>query len=133
MDVTYPGKGRGIKDRDDRWRVIEILMTDVLAEIKPTDPFKLGKQSVPGNTTDLIPPTVQYPNRLEVHMMYEFIQNSRCILWTQIGMFRPIRMDHTNCLQVAIKTLQFNCSSPVLQIRRSDRSCVTICLESQES
>ena len=24
---------------------------------------------------------------------------------TQIGMFRPIRMDHTNCLQVAIKTL----------------------------
>ena len=27
---------------------------------------------------------------------------------TQIGMFRPIRMDHTNCLQVAIKTLQFN-------------------------
>ena len=28
--------------------------------------------------------------------------------WTQIGMFRPIRMDHTNCLQVAIKTLQFN-------------------------
>jgi len=28
--------------------------------------------------------------------------------WTQIGMFHPIRMDHTNCLQVAIKTLQFN-------------------------
>jgi hypothetical protein len=27
-------------------------------------------------------------------------------LGTQIGMFRPIRMDHTNCLQVAIKTLQ---------------------------
>jgi hypothetical protein len=26
---------------------------------------------------------------------------------TQIVMFRPIRMDHTNCLQVAIKTLQF--------------------------
>jgi hypothetical protein len=23
---------------------------------------------------------------------------------TQIGMFRPIRLDHTNCLQVAIKT-----------------------------
>ena len=23
----------------------------------------------------------------------------------QIGMFRPIRVDHTNCLQVAIKTL----------------------------
>jgi len=27
---------------------------------------------------------------------------------TQIGMFRAIRMDHTNCLQLAIKTLQFN-------------------------
>jgi hypothetical protein len=26
---------------------------------------------------------------------------------TQIGMFRPIRMDHTNCLQVAIKSIQF--------------------------
>jgi hypothetical protein len=25
---------------------------------------------------------------------------------TQIGMFRTIRMDHTNCLQVGIKTLQ---------------------------
>jgi hypothetical protein len=30
------------------------------------------------------------------------------VLRTQIGMFRPIRMDHTNCLQVTIKTLQFN-------------------------
>ena len=26
----------------------------------------------------------------------------------QIGMFRPIRFDHTNCLQVAIKSIQFN-------------------------
>jgi hypothetical protein len=25
----------------------------------------------------------------------------------QIGMFRPIRLDHTNCLQVAIKTHSF--------------------------
>ncbi len=25
----------------------------------------------------------------------------------QIGMFRPIRLDHTNCLQVAIKTFMF--------------------------
>jgi hypothetical protein len=25
---------------------------------------------------------------------------------TQIGMFRPIRIDHTNCLQVAIKSIQ---------------------------
>jgi hypothetical protein len=30
------------------------------------------------------------------------------LLRTQIGMFRPIRMDHTNCLQVAIKSIQFN-------------------------
>ncbi len=30
-------------------------------------------------------------------------------VWGQgVGMFRPIRMDHTNCLQVVIKTLQFN-------------------------
>jgi hypothetical protein len=28
----------------------------------------------------------------------------------QIGMFRPIRVDHTNCLQVAIKTHLFNLS-----------------------
>jgi len=28
---------------------------------------------------------------------------------TQIGMFRPIRIDHTNCLQVAIKSIQFKC------------------------
>ena len=27
----------------------------------------------------------------------------RCMRRTQIGMFRPIRMDHTNCLQVTIK------------------------------
>jgi hypothetical protein len=35
---------------------------------------------------------------------FDFVRLHR----TQIGMFRPIRMDHTNCLQVAIKTLQFN-------------------------
>jgi hypothetical protein len=29
-------------------------------------------------------------------------------------MFRPIRMDHTNCLQVAIKTLQFLLASYTL-------------------
>ncbi len=31
------------------------------------------------------------------------LRSVQCIR-TQIGMFRPIRMDHTNCLQVAIKT-----------------------------
>jgi hypothetical protein len=30
----------------------------------------------------------------------------------RIGMFRPIRMDHTNCLQVAIKSIQFNTEGP---------------------
>ncbi len=30
------------------------------------------------------------------------------IIRTQIGMFRPIRMDHTNCLQVAIKSIQLS-------------------------
>ena len=36
-----------------------------------------------------------------IHIQEEFKR-------TQIGMFRPIRMDHTNCLQVAIKSIQFN-------------------------
>jgi hypothetical protein len=40
---------------------------------------------------------------------------------TQIGMFRPIRMDHTNCLQVAIKTLQFNMS--ITSVFMSDMCC----------
>jgi hypothetical protein len=36
-------------------------------------------------------------------------------IWrTQIGMFRPIRMDHTNCLQVAIKSIQFNSTRNVV-------------------
>jgi hypothetical protein len=30
----------------------------------------------------------------------------------QIGMFRPIRVDHTNCLQVVIKTHSFSSPSP---------------------
>ncbi len=33
---------------------------------------------------------------------------TRLITGTQIGMFRTIRLDHTNCLQVAIKTHSFN-------------------------
>jgi hypothetical protein len=37
---------------------------------------------------------------------------------TQIGMFRPIRMDHTNCLQVAIKTLQFNSKLDIINNER---------------
>ena len=41
---------------------------------------------------------------------------------TQIGMFRPIRMDHTNCLQVAIKTFHFIC---VAFLTRSDMSGLT--------
>jgi len=36
---------------------------------------------------------------------------------TQIGMFRPIRFDHTNCLQVAIKSIQFT-------QRRMSSSCL---------
>jgi hypothetical protein len=43
---------------------------------------------------------------------------------TQISMFRPIRMDHTNCLQVAIKSIQFNsimfsCNGPFLSLSLS--------------
>ncbi len=36
---------------------------------------------------------------------------------TQIGMFRPIRMVHTNCLQVAIKTLQYQVQVEVARSR----------------
>jgi hypothetical protein len=32
----------------------------------------------------------------------------------QIGMFRPIRVDHTNCLQVAIKTHSFRPFPPAV-------------------
>ena len=31
----------------------------------------------------------------------------RLIIRIQIGMFRPVRVDHTNCLQVVIKTHSF--------------------------
>jgi hypothetical protein len=42
------------------------------------------------------------------HPSLERLENdSSKSLRTQIGMFRPIRMDHTNCLQVAIKSIQF--------------------------
>ena len=34
----------------------------------------------------------------------------------QIGMFRPIRVDHTNCLQVAIKTHSFICIKQIKKI-----------------
>jgi hypothetical protein len=34
-------------------------------------------------------------------------------------MFRPIRMDHTNCLQVAIKTLQFKTPGHAHQLTSS--------------
>ena len=46
-------------------------------------------------------PTLSFEGR-DTHMVPENLYKTG----TQIGMFRPIRMDHTNCLQVAIKTLQ---------------------------
>jgi hypothetical protein len=50
----------------------------------------------------------------------------------QIGMFRPIRVDHTNCLQVAIKTHSFICTSPhatmCMTLSRSIYTCVLILL-----
>ena len=42
---------------------------------------------------------------------------------TQIGMFRPIRMDHTNCLQVAIKTLQL-CRSACVGVKLKALTCL---------
>ena len=44
----------------------------------------------------------EYPEGKIVEMMILLQQNR-----TQIGMFRPIRMDHTNCLQVVMKTISF--------------------------
>ncbi len=40
------------------------------------------------------------------YYIYVFVF-SKVHIWIQIGMFRPIRVDHTNCLQVAIKTHSF--------------------------
>ena len=41
--------GSGMKDRDDRSSGIEILITDDLAKIKPTDPLILAKQAARRN------------------------------------------------------------------------------------
>jgi hypothetical protein len=38
--------GKGIKDRDDRSRGIEILMSDGFAKINPTEPLRLARQIV---------------------------------------------------------------------------------------
>ena len=42
----------------------------------------------------------------------------------QIGMFRPIRLDHTNCLQVAIKTHSFIETAPTGEARVETRTTV---------
>jgi len=38
-------RGSGIKDREDRSIVIEILIPDVFVKINPTDPLRLAKQA----------------------------------------------------------------------------------------
>ena len=38
-------RGSGIKDRDERSKGIEILIADVFTKIKPTEPFRLTKQT----------------------------------------------------------------------------------------
>jgi hypothetical protein len=43
-------------------------------------------------------------------------------------MFRPIRMDHTNCLQVTIKTIQFNSDYAVYDTTVSDFETVLFTL-----
>ncbi len=42
-----------------------------------------------------------------IYIIYIYMYIIYVYVWTQIGMFRPIRMDHTNCLQVAIKSIQY--------------------------
>jgi hypothetical protein len=44
----------------------------------------------------------------------------RTCVWIQIVMFRSIRVDHTNCLQVTIKTHSFS-TSPMIKV-------VSVCL-----
>jgi hypothetical protein len=36
--------GNGIKDQDEKSSGIEILMTEVVAKVKPTEPSRLPKQ-----------------------------------------------------------------------------------------
>ncbi len=55
---TFIGLLYGIIDQDNRSRGIEILMTDAVAKMKPTDPFKLAKRQREGIETDTIPPAV---------------------------------------------------------------------------
>ena len=47
----------------------------------------------------------------------------------QIGMFRPIRLDHTNCLQVAIKTHSFNSFLIICLATSSWRTALSMCRE----
>ncbi len=52
--------GNGIKDQDEKSSGIEILMTEVVAKVKPTEPSRLPKQES-WNKTDPIPPVFHYP------------------------------------------------------------------------
>jgi hypothetical protein len=49
-------RGNGIKDRKDRSRGTDILMTDTFTEINPTDPLRLTKEVVRRIEIDPIPP-----------------------------------------------------------------------------
>jgi hypothetical protein len=61
MEGVTSGVGRrermkgdsGIKDRDERSRGIEILMTDAFAKSKPTEPFRLSLMRLPKHTKNL--------------------------------------------------------------------------------
>ncbi len=47
----------------------------------------------------------------------------------QIGMFRPIRVDHTNCLQVTIKTHSFSPDHTTDTLFFQGDICITIQME----
>ncbi len=69
---------------------------------------KQGKVNRPNGETIATDTGANNTNALRTVMDTEADEtNADTGMRTQIGMFRPIRMDHTNCLQVAIKSIQF--------------------------
>jgi hypothetical protein len=74
--------------------ILDTVIKNLSATLKP-------KAEIPTIVSQLVAGNGQLRNNA---VSNEMTLESR----TQIGMFRPIRMDHTNCLQVAIKSIQFN-------------------------
>jgi hypothetical protein len=94
-----------VSDQSQKKKIRE--MQDQLAhEISEKDmfePFAQQEEGLNDYITALSKSIVDMNRVLDVSLSEKKIEDA----WTQIGMFRPIRLDHTNCLQVAIKTHSF--------------------------